>query len=973
MELFGIGGLALAGHLLSKNNIKTKPPVKKNASATKNFDNVYSSNNVHRVREEIQKKANLRTDLAKHPRETGVIPSSYNSDSEFSENMSQGEDGESIGSNINNPSDPNFFMRSCENITNNIKYEQKQDNHKNTDKNNYLSQFEQLSYNNPGAPSSINSVAHVTGDKANATKLETERNLALNGGYSDFHNKNDMTYGVTTKEKFTHNNMKPWFSAKTGMGYDPNQAIKLAEVMQRKVEKFTGSSDNIEFRPKTERRPLFTPSVGAGVTNIYGAPVMTDYYEQRYIPGYEKKNEKPFQEMKITPGVNLGYNENGTHGLHDTFRVLPKTVDELRSASNPKTTFSPPVINEQKEQKGPIAQKVFKRRPMTYREEKIEDMLPQMTEFKAPTVYGHFDPGNMSTINRGSCETEHMGPAKLYIDLPIPESMKEEVRTAVKQQYKHADPRNVQKLEGKDATEHIENYDAKMTLRGQNLNYIGPAGLEKNERTYAFDHDNAVPDATNRNMYETTKRAGQIGNSEMSGHYVFDGENMVPVMTNRNMTEKTDRVGQMGNAEFTKHNVFDATNIVPDVTKRNIHEKTERAGTGVGNSEINKTYVYDGVNWVPGATKRNMHEKTDRAGQVGNSAFNKHIVFDGINWIPEPTKRNIHEKTNRAGQVGNSEFSKHIVIDGINWIPDPTKRNIHEKTERVGQMGNTEFGKHYVFDGVNMVPDLTRRNIHEKTDRMGQIGNSDSSKHYVFDGVNFIPDLTRRNIHEKTDRIGIIGNSEQSKNYVYDGVNWVPNTTMRNVHEKINRAGQIGNAEFSKTYVFDGVNWVPNSTMRNIHEKTDRAGQIGNSQLDKSYVFDGVNWVPAPTKRNIHDKKDRAGNGLAWHENQRGRGDAGNMRENTAKEIIAQGRAPTTANYDKGPIIDYTVVELRVPIQNNRELYPENQDINSERLIIADTRMPTTLPQQSWRFYSFVEENLHGNPYINNIIHQSPL
>ena len=63
------------------------------------------------------------------------------------------------------------------------------------------------------------------------------------------------------------------------------------------MELFTGSLDNLDYRPKTERKPLFNPIIGA--TNIFGDPDRTDFYETRYIPGKERRNELPFKQIKV--------------------------------------------------------------------------------------------------------------------------------------------------------------------------------------------------------------------------------------------------------------------------------------------------------------------------------------------------------------------------------------------------------------------------------------------------------------------------------------------------------------------------------------------------------------------------------------------------------------------------------------------------------------------------------------------------
>ena len=147
----------------------------------------------------------------------------------------------------------------------------------------------------------------------------------------------------------------------------------------------------------------------------------------------------------------------------------------------------------------------------------------------------------------------------------------------------------------------------------------------------------------------------------------------------------------------------------------------------------------------------------------------------------------------------------------------------------------------------------------------------------------------------------------------------------------------MGNGQFNKNKAVDW-NDIQKMTQREIYAKTDRAGVVGNNQFEKT----------------------------------RTRGDVDNMDVNISKENISRGRAPTLSNYDKGPIIDYTMVSLCKPLQINRELYPEPRDTGQKRFPVGYTRFPQRTPTDEWRFYSYVDENLVGNPYVNNIVHQSP-
>ncbi len=861
-----ITGLSVFGSILNNNN-----KIKKSSSSNKilnNFNNIYNNDMFYDNINTVKQKAKLRTMASKNPKKTGVIPPFYNSNRFDPFDNNNNSNNRDNSDNSDDDCSDNILNRP--NLNNPACFLNKEDEFKSsiTNKSQFLNQFDDLAFDNPSNPTPSNLTNDFINDNNGNKKLFMKTNLNLIEGYSNFESKDDMTYGIVNKKNFVHNNMMPFFKSKEG-GYNFNSEYKKAENNQRKLELFSGSVNNLDYRPKTERKKLFDPVTG--LTNLYGTPVLTDVLSSRYIPSNERRNEKPFQEQRVTPGLNLGYNEVGISGYHDPFRVLPKNVDQLRTANNTKTTYSTVIIPGMKGQRGKVASKMYKRRPLTFYESKPEDNIRGQSYIKAQTIHANVNSNNLATINRGTDSNKHgsLGGAAYYTNLHKTENLIEKTRESIKENFQNDNGRNLQILEAKDARGNELSYNAKINLR-------------------------------------------------------------------------------------------------------NLHEKQDRAGN-VGNSEYSKNYVFDGVNWIPDNTMRDIHDTKDRAGNVGNSEYSKNYVFDGINWIPETTMRDIHDTKDRVGLVGNSEHSKNYVYDGVNWIPENTMRDIHDKKDRVGLMGTSEINKNYVYDGVNWIPENTMRDIHDKKDRVGLVGNAENSKNYVYDGVNWIPNNTMRDIHDKTERAGNLGKGEYNKNYVYDGVNWIPNNTMRDIHDKTERAGNLGKGEYNKNYVYDGVNWIPNNTMRDIHDKTERAGNLGKGEYNKNYVYDGVNWIPENTMRDIHNKTERAGNSNedVSIKKDRSRGDVNNMRLNTEKEVIALGRTPTITKDSRGPIIDYTMINLKNEINNNRELYPDIKQNNISQFEMINTKSKQLIPQQSFRFYSFVDENLNNNKYVNNIVHQN--
>lgn len=87
---------------------------------------------------------------------------------------------------------------------------------------------------------------------------------------------------------------------------------------------FTGSTKDSDWRPRIENAPLFSPLIGA--KNIYADPVRTEEFESRYVP--ERRKELAFQQVTVTPGLDIGYNMIGKQGYHDMYRVVPNANDK---------------------------------------------------------------------------------------------------------------------------------------------------------------------------------------------------------------------------------------------------------------------------------------------------------------------------------------------------------------------------------------------------------------------------------------------------------------------------------------------------------------------------------------------------------------------------------------------------------------------------------------------------------------------
>lgn len=134
-----------------------------------------------------------------------------------------------------------------------------------------------------------------------------------------------------------HNNMQPFF------GSSITQSTKGYEGV---LDNYTGAgSQNIE---KKAQAPMFKPQKDMQWQN--GMPSTTEYMQERMRNNVTSKmhNAKPWNEVRVAPGLNKGFTKEGSGGFNSALearhRWQPKTVDQLRTKNNPKMSFKGQVL-----------------------------------------------------------------------------------------------------------------------------------------------------------------------------------------------------------------------------------------------------------------------------------------------------------------------------------------------------------------------------------------------------------------------------------------------------------------------------------------------------------------------------------------------------------------------------------------------------------------------------------------------------
>lgn len=206
----------------------------------------------------------------------------------------------------------------------------------------------------------------------NVNDYEGKKNTADNyynpGNYEALQLSNDQSRSTFTSltgnevrlGEITHNNQVPYFGSSVTQSTTGNTESLL--------DSYTGAGT--QKIQKEGQAPLFKPQKGMNWT--YGMPSTTEYMQgrMRTVLSQKMNNSKPWEEIRVGPGLNKGYSNEGSGGFNSGMESrdswMPKTVDQLRAKTNPKMSFGGQMLGAYKPNKSGVHGRVEKNRPDTY-------------------------------------------------------------------------------------------------------------------------------------------------------------------------------------------------------------------------------------------------------------------------------------------------------------------------------------------------------------------------------------------------------------------------------------------------------------------------------------------------------------------------------------------------------------------------------------------------------------------------------
>ena len=160
----------------------------------------------------------------------------------------------------------------------------------------------------------------------------------MNRDLGNFRNdKKNPSYTSLTGDKvgsdyYQHNNMVPFF------GSHLRTRIINENANEGLLDSMQGAGSN--YLSKSERAPLFSPS--ENLQWAHGMPSFSDFEQSRINPSNKISNVKPFEEIRVRPGLGRGGAESESLGFNSGMMAretwMPKTADQLRVSNNPKAS-----------------------------------------------------------------------------------------------------------------------------------------------------------------------------------------------------------------------------------------------------------------------------------------------------------------------------------------------------------------------------------------------------------------------------------------------------------------------------------------------------------------------------------------------------------------------------------------------------------------------------------------------------------
>lgn len=512
-------------------------------------------------------------------------------------------------------------------------------------------------------------------------------------------------------EDFTHNNMVPFYKGNI------TQDVRMQNrAKEGKLELYTGQF-KLNQPQKKECGLFFKPT--SGLTNIYGSHEKRDM--TRYHPNNtgKKNNELPFEQVNVGPGLNKGFTDQPSGGFHDTVRIMPKGIEQLR-VDPVLETEGRVKSGKSRIDKRAMTGQVYRNRPELLVENKNGER--NFTTVGAvrgrklrPTVVLKDTNRKKSRVVIGHAKSSE---GKKHRAIPKTQESK-------RQNFKNTPYRNATKTSAKRHGDYgksgFRNRVNNRAVTGQRTHLIGPKGEVNRQKKRMYD------------KARKTRKQHYTHNARVYGHSGVQKPGMAPAYNpnewaaKTTIKETTENLNHYGGAATTYGGAQPSYDPATWAAKTTIRETTENNNHLGGHSGLRKKHiVYDPKD----RARTTIRETTENNKHLGGHSGirKKHIVYDPKDRARTTIRETTEDNRHLGGHSGTRK--KHVVYDPN----DRARTTIRETTEDnryLGGVGNGQLQSGKAYMTSNFEAKNTNRQFTSDNDYTGNaIANSKKTRSY---------------------------------------------------------------------------------------------------------------------------------------------------------------------------------------------------------------------------------------------------
>ena len=755
----------------------------------------------------------------------------------------------------------------------------------------------------------------------------TQNKIALKNDWSIFTDNNygsesnsgggsDMTYGIIAKDdkSFMHNNMN---------AFNRMRDYETPELRDsRKLEYFSGSSKT--YTPKQETEPFFQPIQGM-TFGQGGMPVVSEFIANRMNEGVrrEKKKEKPFEPRRIGPGIGLPLNQDSLNGIHDTTRILPKNIDELRRADNAKLSYNAPVIPGKKGEKRSVVAAFEHRRPDKFR----QDVKPVQTGGQLKAIR---TPDNINIdIGNRTFSTPLIGPAagKYGVNTPEMQGKVQESKAHQLSSFSTGPAGSItQNLHNSQA---FSVHDTQRTFTNIELN----GNLGKSNGGTVYDPNNVANPTQQLNSFQPTST------SRSQGNIAYDPNQQTNPTQQLNSFQPTNTSRSQGAFAYDHNQIanptqqlqhFQPTNTSrsqgafaydPSIMTNPTQQLNSFQPTNTARSQ--GAFTYDSTQQTNPTQQLNSFQPTNTSRSQGAFAYDPNIITN-------PTQQlNSFQPTNTSRSQGAFAYDPNIITNPTQQLksfqPTNTSRSqgvftfdsnqIANPTQQLKSFQSTGSGRAqgaFTYDSSQVANPTQQLNFFQQS-------NSGRAQGSTIYDPNQIINSTLRQTTNMPFNTFINCQENAHISYLEDDVR---QTQKQSLVLETNM-GYIGTHGDQGYIVTDAS--AP-TTLKQTMNYNNYSGAIGNKTINNANSAIATNWeAPITMKQTIN--YNNHGGGI--RNNNEIITPIQNAHTNISKEVVSKSRDPTSSNVNMIPDINSIGQIILKDHVNIDRFNPPSQIINN--------------------------------------------